>query len=236
MRDQKYNLPASQLPHIEEPSDFRNSMHWRIFRIMAELLDGWQFLADYKNNVAIFGSARVNEAHMWYKEAVDLGKKLADNGFAVITEGGPGIMQAANQGASQSKAPNKGESIGFNIKFGRVVRSNPFVKKAVDFHYFFVRNLMVSYSARSYIFFPGGLGTLDNLTGLVTLIQTKKITKTPVILIGKEFWQPVDAWIKRTMLGPFQTISPEDVNLYTIVDSAEEAFNIVKSSPPRHEF
>jgi uncharacterized protein (TIGR00730 family) len=236
MRNTKLNVPASQLPLGKEPADFRSSMHWRIFRIMAELLDGWQFLADYRNNVAVFGSSRVSQTHPWYLQALHFSEKLANNGFTVITEGGPGIMQAANQGASQAKAKNKGESVGFNIKLEHQSRVNPYVKKGVDFHYFFVRNLMMSYSSRAYVFFPGGLGTLDNLTGIITLMQTKKITRTPIILISSEFWDPVNRWIKRSMLDKFHAINPEDMDLYTIVDKLDDAIEIIKNSPIRNEF
>lgn len=222
---------------MHEPDDFRSSMHWRIFRIMSELMQGWQFVADFPNNVAIFGSAQLPPEHPWCLEARKMGKLLADNGFSVLTGGGPGIMQAANEGASLSKASKRGESVGLDVKLGKDSRANPFVQKAVSFHYFFVRNYMINYSARAYIYFPGGLGTLDNLTALITLIQTKKVSAdVPLILVNKEFWGPTARWIKNIMYEKFKAIDEADMKMYHLVDTAEEALELVKKAPRRKEF
>ncbi len=237
MHEPKLNIPASQMPVFAEPQDFRASMHWRIFRIMAELMDGWQFLADFRNSVAIFGSANVTSESHWYQEADKLGRILAEAGVGVVTEGGPGIMEAANHGATLAKTQTKGDSLGLNIKSAWTTRINPYVRKSIAFHYFFVRSLMMSYSAKAYVYFPGGLGTLDHLTAIVTLIQTKKIgPDIPVILVGKEFWQPVAGWIKRTMADNFKTIDVADMAIYTIVDTAEEAFELAQKGSLRDEF
>lgn len=231
------NKPSYDLPVFEEPQDFRSSMHWRIFRIMAELMDGWQLLADFRNNVAIFGSGAIDPAHPWCVEAEKFGRLLAEEGFDVITGGGPGIMESANRGATMAQNEVRGKSIGMNIKLGRKVRSNPFVEKSTAFHYFFVRNLMMNYSARAYVYFPGGLGTLDNLSAIITLIQTKKITvRVPIILVGREFWTPVSDWIRETMLGKFKAIDEKDQELYVIVDTAEDALEYVRHAPVRSEF
>ncbi len=228
------NLPSSELPTITEPQDFRASMHWRMFRIMAELMDGWQFLTDFPNNVAIFGSSSIGEDHPWTKQAEELGKKLADLGYTIVTGGGPGIMQGANKGASEATDPHKGDSLGLNIKMSHFTRANPYVNKGVGFHYFFIRNLMILYSARAYIFFPGGLGTLDHASEIMTLIQTKKIrTATPVILFGKEFWQPIADWVDRIMYTRFNAIDKEDMQIYHITDSVDEIIELVKQSPER---
>ena len=235
MRDPTLNLPSSQLPLEPESQDFRASMHWRVFRIMAELLEGWQFLADFPNNVAVFGSATLPENNTWYNEARTLGQLLADAGFTVITGGGPGILQATNQGAHEATAPNKGDSVGFNIKLSHFIRTNPYVDKHVAFHYFFVRDLMISYSARAYIYFPGGLGTLHHLTSILTLLQTKKIVSVPIILIGTEFWQPLLTWINDNVYEQFKTIDKEDTELYHLVDSAQTALELVKQAPERTE-
>jgi uncharacterized protein (TIGR00730 family) len=237
MRDPKLNLPESELPRYVEEEDFRSSMHWKIFRIMAELMDGWQFLADFKNNVAVFGSASINKEHQWYKEAVKLGTLIANEGYAVVTGGGPGIMEAANFGAAQATSANKGESLGIDIKTGEFTRANPYVKKGVSFHYFFTRSLMISYSSRAYVYFPGGIGTLDHLSSIITLIQTGKTAKsTPIILVSSEFWGSIDRWVQRVMFEKFKAIDEEDMKLYHIVDTAEEAMEIIRKAPPRDEF
>jgi uncharacterized protein (TIGR00730 family) len=228
------NVPASKLPSIkEEPKDFRASFQWRVFRIMSEFVDGWQFLADFKRTVSIFGSARFEEGSKWYKEAQELGKMLSKEGFGVVTGGGPGIMEAGNRGASEGS----GDSIGLNIELPYEQRVNKYVTKSIGFYYFFVRKVMLSYAAQAYVYFPGGLGTLDEFFELTTLIQTKKIsTKIPVILVGKEFWNPLADWIDKVVYGEFKAIDEEDMQIYTIVDSAEEAFEIIKNSPERKEF
>src|SRR3989344_4277991 len=227
------NVPASKLPAFEEPADFRSSLHWRGFRIIAELIDGWQFLADFKKTITFFGSARFQQGDRWYEEARKLGAMLVAEGFGVVTGGGPGIMEAGNQGASEAG----GESIGLNIKLPMEQRTNPYVRESTAFYYFFVRKLMMSYAARAYVFFPGGLGTLDEAFEILTLIQTKKISdKIPVVLVGKEFWEPIHTWLAEEMYTKLHTIDEADTRLYTIVDSAEEAFEIVKNAPERADF
>lgn len=233
-KSDKLNVPAAKLPLQKEPHDFRSSFNWRVFRIMAEFVDGWQFLADFEKTVTFFGSARLEEGSKWYEESRKLAKMLADQKTAIITGGGPGIMEGANRGASESKT---GESIGINIKLPFEQRENPYVNKSAGFYYFFVRKVMLAYSARAYVFFPGGFGTLDELFEMVTLIQTKKVAQTiPVVLVGKTFWSPLLKWIDEAMINKYQTISPEDVHIYQLVDTAEEAFAIINKAPARHEF
>lgn len=230
------NLPASQLPILEEkfkPDDFRSSLHWRVFRILSEFVDGWQFLADFKKTVSFFGSARFPEGHRWYEEARRLGKMVAEAGFAVVTGGGPGIMEAGNRGAMEGN----GDSLGLNVKLAMEQRINPYVKESAAFHYFFVRKVMLSFAARAYIFFPGGYGTLDEVFELLTLIQTKKISdKIPVVLMGKEFWEPIDKWLKEEIFQKYQAIDKGDLDIYKIVNTAEEAFELVKDAPPRDDW
>lgn len=231
--NKEFYVPASKLPVFEKPQDFRVSFHWRVLRILAEFVDGWQFLADFKKTVTFFGSARFTEGNEWYEEARKLGRLLGENGFGVITGGGPGIMEAGNRGASEGN----GESIGLNIKLPYEQRINPFVKKSIAFHYFFVRKVMLSYSAQAYVYFPGGFGTLDELFELITLIQTKKLSnKIPVILLGKKYWETLTEWIEKEAYGKLQAIDKEDMNIYKIVDTAEEAFEIIKNTPIREEF
>ena len=190
-------------------------------------------MADFKKTVTFFGSARFPEGSRWYEEARKLGALAAKNGFAVITGGGPGIMEGGNRGAAEAE----GKSIGLNIKLPSEQRINPYVNQSSAFHYFFVRKVMLSFAAQAYVFFPGGLGTLDEVFELLTLIQTKKISdKIPVVLVGKEFWEPIHNWMHEEMYQKLQSIDEEDLKLYTIVDNAEEAFEIVKNAPSREDF
>lgn len=229
----KFNVPSTKLPKETATNDFRSSFHWRVFRIMAEFVDGWQFLADFDRTVTFFGSARLKESDEWYKEARKLGKLLARKKFSVVSGGGPGIMEAANRGAMDGK----GDSVGINIRLPFEQRENSYVNKDIAFYYFFVRKVMLSYSARAYVFFPGGFGTLDELFELVTLIQTKKVSNTiPIVLVGKKFWTPLLLWVDEYLHKEYKTINREDMKIYTLVDTAEEALAIIKKAPARHEF
>lgn len=242
---EKYNVPASKLPIEPEElptGDFRSSFHWRIFRILSEFVEGWQFLADLKKSVTFFGSARFTENDHWYQEARKLGYLLAKQGFDIITGGGPGIMEAGNRGAYDANKetieddPKIGNSIGLNIKLPMEQRVNPYVDKFVDFHYFFVRKVMLSYYAQAYVYFPGGYGTLDEVFELLTLIQTKKVSRIPIVLVGKEFWEPLDQLIRNHLLEKFAAIDKEDLELYKVVENSEEAYEIIKSLPARKSF
>lgn len=244
-RKESLNLPASKLPPSEAPlpsKDFRQSFHWRVFRIMAEFVNGWQFLADFKKTVTFFGSARFEEGDRWYEEARKLANILAKAGFSIITGGGPGIMEAANRGAAEAKeqagnsARKIGDSIGLNIQLPYEQRVNLYVRKATAFHYFFVRKVMLSYYAQAYVYFPGGFGTLDEVFELVTLIQTKKIPKIPIVLVGREFWQPLADWLEKGVYKKFRAIDAQDLNIYKIADNAEEAYRLILKSPERMEF
>ncbi len=230
---QDLNVPASKLPRVTEPEDFRASMHWRIFRIMSEFIEGFQFIANYRKSVTVFGSARTPEGSHWYEESRKFGSLVAKDGFAIVTGGGPGIMEAANRGAHEAG----GTSVGINIQLPSEQRINPYVNESRGFHYFFSRKLMLSYSAQAYVYFPGGFGTIDELFEIVTLIQTKKIaTHIPVVLVGREFWQPIIQWVEVDLCEKFKTIEHEDRQIFTLVDSAEEAFKIIQHSKARNEF
>ncbi|MBI4434821.1 TIGR00730 family Rossman fold protein [Candidatus Uhrbacteria bacterium] len=214
-------------------ADFRDTAGWRIFRIMAEFVDGFQFLKDLKQEVTFFGSARLPEGSRWYEEARRLGTMLGEAGFTVITGGGPGIMEAANRGAVEGK----GESVGLNIQLPREQRMNAYVKRGMGFHYFFTRKVMLSASAQAYLFFPGGFGTLDEMMELATLIQTKKMQHVPIILVGREYWTGLIEWMRRAMRDATPPmIEAVDLDIMAVVDSAEEAFAIVKETKERPYF
>ena len=230
------NVPASKLPKVldgeEAKKDFRGSFHWRVFRILAEFVDGFQFIADFKKTVTFFGSARFREHDKWYQEAQSLGYLLGKAGFSIITGGGPGIMEAANRGAAEADT----DSIGLNIQLPHEQRINDYLTTGIGFHYFFTRKVMLSYSAQAYVYFPGGFGTLDEFFEIVTLIQTRKISeRIPVVLVGKEYWQPLLAWIDSHLYEKFHAIDKEDKKLYELVDSAEEAYEIIKKAKPRKD-
>lgn len=231
MRYDGNKAPQKKIP-IDKPFDFKEDANWRVFRIMAEFVDGFEFLYPLRKEVTFFGSARFAERDHWYQEAQKLGRLLAENGFTVITGGGPGIMEAGNRGAYEGG----GESIGLDIELPTEQRRNAYVKKGIGFHYFFTRKVMLSASAQAYVFFPGGFGTMDEFFEMVTLVQTKKMEPVPVVCLGKDYWTPLDGWIKKTFVEEYKTINPEDVNLYTIVDTAEEAFSILKESKERKYF
>ncbi len=215
--------PDPELPPTEE--DFRETSQWRVFRIMAEFVDGYQFLADLEKTVTIFGSSSASPEDIYYKKARKMGQMLAKNDFTVITGGGPGIMEAANRGAYEEE----GESIGINIQLPKGQRVNKYVKKPISFHYFFIRKVMLSFSAQAYVFFPGGFGTLDEFFEMVTLVQTKKLEKpVPIIAIGKKYWQPLFDWFKNELYLKQKSIRKENLEIFQLVDSAEEALEIIK--------
>ena len=204
---------------------------WRIFRIMAEFVEGFQFLSESNREVTFFGSARFKPTNKWYKEAEKLGRLLAECGFTVITGGGPGIMEAVNKGATKAG----GESIGLNIQLPDEQRINKYVTRGRAFHYFFTRKVMLAASAQAYVYFPGGFGTLDELFEIITLIETKKMQKIPVVCVGREYWDGLVEWIERAPLS-MGALTKKDMALFTVVDTAEEAFEIVKMSEDRSFF
>ncbi len=206
--------------------EYVNSPSWRIFRIMSEFVDGFTFLAHFQKTATFFGSARLGEDHPYYQLARDLGKRLSQEGYTIVTGGGPGIMQAGNQGASEAG----GNSVGLNIQLPMEQRTNPYVKQSVSFHYFFSRKVMLDFSAEAYVFFPGGFGTLDEFFELITLVQTGKMERgVPIILIGSDFWQPLCQWMKDVLLKQLRTIALDDLNLWTLTDDLDEAVQLIKA-------
>ena len=197
---------------------------WRVFKIMGEFVSGFEFLNTYDAAATFFGSARLKPDNKFYQEAEKLGRDLAQLGFAIITGGGPGIMEAGNKGAYQSG----GVSVGFNIQLPSEQRSNQYITSGKAFNYFFIRKVMMSYASELYIFFPGGFGTLDEFFEILTLVQTKKICKLPIILIDKGFWQPLLDWHRKTLYQENKTVSKEDLELYHLVNDADEALAHIK--------
>ena len=239
LKDQLAKKPRVPLPTGESASRYSadipkrlTDVTWRIFRIMAEFVEGFEFLSTSHHEVSVFGSARFQPGSIWYEEARTLGFMLGKKGYTIVTGGGPGIMEAANRGAYEAGA----ESIGLNIQLPQEQRVNPYVKRSIGFHYFFTRKVMLAAAARAYIFFPGGFGTLDEVAELVELIQTDKMQRIPIILVGKEFWSPLLAWMEKTMLREYKTIAEADLAIYQLVDTAKEAFDIVRHSPDRSFF
>jgi hypothetical protein len=207
--------------HIVE--DIKLSEAWRLFKIMGEFVDGVEALYDLGPAVSIFGSARMTEDNPYYQKAMDLAGMLAQNGFAVITGGGGGIMEAANKGA----AGKGGESVGLNIKLPREQVPNEYANIQVEFKYFFVRKVMFVKYASAYVIMPGGFGTLDELFEAVTLIQTDRIAPLPVILFGRDYWGGLVEWIKQQLLS-HQAISPGDLDIIHLTDDPAEVLDIVR--------
>jgi uncharacterized protein (TIGR00730 family) len=200
---------------------------WRVFKIISEIVEGFEKLARIGPCVSIFGSARTKLNDKYYILAEDIAYKLTQNGYGVITGGGPGIMEAANKGATRGK----GKSVGINIDLPFEQQPNSYIDadKLITFDYFFVRKLMFMKYAQGFIVLPGGFGTFDELFEAMTLIQTKKIGKFPIILVGRNYWSGLIEWIKTEMLNEQHTISSEDMDLFTLVDSSDEAVeSIVK--------
>lgn len=209
-------------PQITTPADFTRSDTWRVLRIMGEFVSGFDTLAEVGAAVTVFGSARTHPDDPMYEKAVELGKRLADMGFAIITGGGPGIMEAANKGAKEGG----GLSIGCNIELPFEQGTNAYVDVAINFRYFFVRKMMFVKYSEGFVIFPGGFGTMDELFEAMTLIQTGKVDNFPLILFGSQYWKGLLDWIKATML-PAGKISPDDLKLLIVTDSVEEACEMI---------
>lgn len=197
---------------------------WRIFKIMSELVSGFELLRGHDLGATIFGSSRCHFGDEVYMQAEELGARLAKEGFAVVTGGGEGVMGAANKGAKEAG----GESVGLNIKLPMEQQANSHTTDGMEFNYFFTRKVMLAYASEVYIFFPGGFGTLDELFEIMTLVQTKKIKPIPVILVGREYWEPLVSWFEEMLCVKHQAISPEDMEIFHLVDSVDEAMEVVR--------
>ena len=202
-------------------NEIKTSDSWQIFKIMSEFVEGFEKMAKIGPCVSIFGSARTLSNNEYYTLAEEIAYQLTQKGYGVITGGGPGIMEAGNKGAQRGL----GQSVGLNIELPFEQSANQYIDtdKLIDFDYFFVRKVMFIKYAQGFVVMPGGVGTLDELFEALTLIQTQKIGKFPIVLVGSDFWIGLIDWIKKVMLEKEKNISPEDLDLFVVVDTAEDA-------------
>ncbi len=209
---------------VINPKEFRSTTAtWRIFRIMSEFVEGYDFLSTLHADITVFGSARLTPDTEAYQNAEKLGKLLAESGFSVITGGGPGIMEAANKGAYEAG----GESVGLNIQLPFEQRVNPYVRHTIGFHFFFTRKVMLTSPSQAFVAFPGGFGTIDEVFEVMTLLQTGKMQRVPMILFGRDFWGGLETFMKDKLLAQYKTIAEKDLELFHIVDTPEEAMEII---------
>ncbi len=213
-------------------NEIKTNDSWAIFKIMSEFVDGYEKLSRIGPCVSVYGSARTKPEDKFYKLAEDIAYKLTQYGYGVITGGGPGIMEAGNKGARRGG----GVSVGLNIELPFEQHDNPYIDKdkSLDFDYFFVRKVMFVKYAQGFVAMPGGFGTLDELFEAITLIQTKKIGKFPIILVGSEFWSGLLDWIKSTLLAKYNNVSEKDLDLFTIVDTSDEVIKTINNFYKKH--
>ena len=206
-------------------NEIKTNDSWAIFKIMGEFVNGYEKLSQIGPCVSIFGSARTKPDHKYYKLTEDVAKKIVDHGYGIITGGGPGVMEAGNKGAHLAG----GTSVGLNIHLPFEQHDNPYIDsdKNINFDYFFVRKVMFVKYSQGFVVMSGGFGTLDELFEAITLIQTHKIDKFPIILVGRDFWGGLIDWVRTTLLDSFQNISAGDIDLVQVVDTAEEVIEIL---------
>ena len=211
--------------HHKRWNEIKTNDSWAIFKIMGEFVNGYEKLSKIGPCVSIFGSARTKPDHKYYKLATEVAEKIVNHGYGIITGGGPGIMEAGNKGAHIAG----GTSVGLNIELPFEQHDNPYIDtdKSLDFDYFFVRKVMFVKYSQGFVVMPGGFGTLDELFEAITLIQTNKIEKFPIILVGSDFWGGLMDWVKSTLLEKFSNISPKDLDLIHLVDTSDEVIEIL---------
>lgn len=209
-----------------EWTETRAHSSWQIFKIMSEFVDGFDTLNKIGPCISIFGSARTRPGNSYYELTVEVAKSLAEEGFGIITGGGPGTMEAANKGAQLAG----GRSVGLNIELPHEQHSNPYIDmdKAINFNYFFVRKVMFTKYAQGFVMMPGGFGTMDEFTEVATLIQTKKMNETPMVLVGKEYWSGLLKWMKEVMCNEQHNINPDDLDLLRLFDTPAEVVTYFK--------
>lgn len=214
-------------------TEIKTNDSWAIFKIMAEFVEGYERMSRIGPCISIFGSARTKPDNKYYQIATDIAHKLAEIGLGTITGGGPGIMEAANKGAQRGE----GRSVGLNIDLPFEQNHNPYIDQQhnLEFDYFFVRKVVFVKYSQGFVVLPGGFGTMDELFEALTLIQTKKINKRPVVLVGKSYWSGLMQWIEEQMLLGENNIAEKDLDLYTIVDTADEAVKYIEDFFKSHE-
>jgi len=220
------------LQHYQEADTtqkFLDMTEERMVQINKELREAFKTIAQFPKSVTFFGSARLQPGTEFYEKARRLGAECCKAGYGVVTGGGPGIMEAGNLGTFETC----GSGIGFNIVLPFEQKANPNVTHGVDFQYFFTRKFTMNFTGEAYLCFPGGFGTMDEFFEILTLVQTKKIERVPIILVGSEFWQPIMDYSKNVLLDKFGTISKEDLDLFVVLDDEEEIMKIVKEAPLR---
>jgi uncharacterized protein (TIGR00730 family) len=225
------NVPESKIardPHTEQELAL-GARNARASRIAGEFDRGLKFIKKYHKSVTIYGSARFKPSNPHYQDARAIAFKLSRQGYAIITGGGPGIMEAGNRGAKEAGGP----SVGLNIELPREQVINPYVTDSLSFFYFFSRKTTMSFSAEAYLFFPGGFGTLDEFFEIVTLIQTRKLHAVPIILVGSDFWSPLEQFIENVLLTQHGAIDKKDLKLYTILDDHDAIIAHINASPTR---
>jgi uncharacterized protein (TIGR00730 family) len=216
----KTEVPENPEPLVCKPQKLES---WRVFKIMAEFVDGFEAIRRYGLAITFFGTARDTLPSTIYTEATELSGRLAKSGYAVITGGSSGLMEAANRGAYEAG----GASVGLNIKLPHEQAGNKYVTDSMTFDHFFVRKVMLAFASEVYICFPGGFGTIDEFSEILTLIQTKKIKRVPIVLYSKEYWTPIVNLFRDHLLMKYHAIDPEDMELFHIVDSVDEAYEYI---------
>ena len=203
----------------------KNQHTWSVFKIMSEFVEGFEKLSNIGPCISIFGSARTKKSNPYYKDAITIARKLTQKGYGIITGGGPGIMEAANKGAKEGG----GESVGLNIDLPFEQTPNKYIdyEKSIDFNYFFVRKVMFVKYAQAFVILPGGVGTLDELFETITLIQTEKIQKIPIILYGSEYWEGLLDWLKTTVLEKEKCINKSDFDNFVLLDNIDDVINVI---------
>lgn len=221
---------AKVIKYPGDRHDFTSEDPWRMFRILSEFVEGFEVLSTMGKAVSIFGSARLPQNHKYYKLTEEVAYLLAKEGYAIVTGGGPGLMEAGNRGARRAK----GHSIGLNIHIPMEQKANPYVDTLVDFRYFFIRKVMFVKYAKAFIIMPGGYGTLDEFSEALNLIQTARIAKFPIVALGRSYWKGLIDWMKDTVAVE-KCISLEDLDIFKITDSPKEAVSIIKKFYKKHK-
>ncbi|MBP6868805.1 MAG: TIGR00730 family Rossman fold protein [Candidatus Pacebacteria bacterium] len=216
----RHEMPESPEPLVCKPRQLES---WRVFKIMSEFVEGFELIQKYGLAASVFGTARCGFDDEVYQSATELSARLAKSGYAIITGGSAGVMEAANKGAYDAG----GASIGLNIELPHEQNENGYLTESQTFHHFFVRKVMLTFASEVYIYFPGGFGTLDEFTEILTLVQTKKIKRVPIVLYGKDYWSPLITFFENDLFKKHHAIDEADLELYKVVDSVDDAYDYI---------